>query len=93
MATRRDPTVIGTDEFGNPVLRYFTCTQGYCREIYDLHCERRCDEQIFEVGKYNSIIFNGERVIMGYCDARSTAAQSRLEGRVSFLVYFSEFQK
>ncbi len=45
MSSRKDPTKIGTDEFGNPVLTYYECIDGYCSEIYDLTCERRCNEE------------------------------------------------
>ena len=45
MKSRKDPTKIGTDEFANPVLTYYYCLDGYCSEIYDLKCERRCDEK------------------------------------------------
>jgi len=45
MASRKDPTKIGTDEFDNSVLRYYQCVEGYCSEIYNLTCERRCNER------------------------------------------------
>ena len=41
MASRKDPTKIGTDEFGIGKLAYYECHKGYCSEIYDLKCERR----------------------------------------------------
>jgi hypothetical protein len=47
LSSRKDPTTIGTDEFKNPILTYYTCNHGDCREIYDLTCERRCDDKIF----------------------------------------------
>lgn len=78
MKDRRDPTMIGTDEFGNAVLGYYTCKDGYCIEIYDLKCERRCNELTFKTEHTNSVIFSGERLIMAECSARSTAEQSRL---------------
>lgn len=80
MHSRKDPTVIGTDEFGNSVLTYYTCHKGYCREIYDLKCERRCDSLMFDMRGKNTVIFNGERIIIGSCAARSTAEVSRLAG-------------
>ena len=78
MKDRRDPTVIGTDEYGNAVLTYYTCKDGYCTEIYDLKCERRCNELMFNTVEKNSVIFSGERLIIAECSARSTAEQSRL---------------
>ncbi len=45
MHSRKDPTEIGTDEFGNSVLNYYECKNGYCSEIYNLTCERRCNEK------------------------------------------------
>lgn len=77
MKSRRDPTVIGTDEFGNAVLGYYTCTDGYCIEIYDLTCERRCNELTFQMTERNSIIVSGERLIIAECSARATAAVTR----------------
>lgn len=58
----------------------FLSNKGDCREIYDLVCERRCDEKIFITKGVNSVIFNGERIIMAQCRARSTAEESRLDG-------------
>ena len=81
MHSRRDPTVIGTDEFGNSVLRYYTCKKGYCSEIYDLKCERRCNERIFDTRDKNTYIFNGEQIIITKCLARSTTHEERLEGK------------
>lgn len=78
MKSRRDPTVIGTDEFGNPVEGYYTCYDGYCIEIYDLKCERRCNDLTFNLVEKNSVIFSGERLIIAECSARSTAEESRL---------------
>uniref|UniRef100_A0A0K2TXH1 Uncharacterized protein n=1 Tax=Lepeophtheirus salmonis TaxID=72036 RepID=A0A0K2TXH1_LEPSM len=77
---RKDPTEIGTDEFGNSVSRYYTCEHGFCSEIYDLKCERRCDGIVFNTTRKNSFIFQGEKVIMAYCRRRSTAKVSKLEG-------------
>jgi len=78
MKGRRDPTVIGTDEFGNPVTGYYTCKNGFCIEIYDLKCERRCDSRQFDMNEKNSVIFSGENITIAKCSARSTAEESRL---------------
>nr|XP_040567981.1 uncharacterized protein LOC121117603 [Lepeophtheirus salmonis] len=78
---RRDPTIIGTDIYRNPVKRYYTCEHGYCSEIYDLKCERRCDDLQFNTTGKNSFIFNGEKIIMAYCRKRSTAKISKVEGQ------------
>jgi len=82
MKARRDPTVIGTDEYGNPVVGYFTCTEGYCVEIYDLKCERRCDSREFDMRGKNSVIFSGEKIIIADCSAQSTATDSRLNSKI-----------
>jgi len=82
MKGRRDPTVIGTDEFGNPVTGYYTCEDGYCIEIYDLKCERRCDSLDFQMNEKNSVIFQGEKIIIADCTARSTADVSRLNSKM-----------
>ena len=57
---------------------YFTCTEGYCVEIYDLKCERRCDSKEFDMRGKNSVIFSGEKIIIADCSAQSTATDSRL---------------
>lgn len=82
MKSRRDPTVIGTDEFGNAVLGYYTCTDGYCIEIYDLKCERRCNDLTFNMNDKNSVIFSEERLIIAECSARATAEESRLNSDI-----------
>ena len=78
MSSRRDPTVIGTDEFGNDMKEYYDCNDGYCVEIYNLTCERRCNELEFNMKEKNTVIFSGERVVLADCSARSTSEQSRL---------------
>ena len=78
MDSRRDPTTIGTDEFGNPVLQYYTCENGHCMEIYDLKCERRCNELVFDMKDKNSVIVDRERIIIAECSRRQTAETSRL---------------
>ncbi len=82
MKSRRDPTVIGTDEFGNAVLGYYSCNNGYCVEIYNLTCERRCDDLTFNLSDKNSIIMIGERIILADCSARSTADESRINSKI-----------
>ncbi len=96
MHARRDPTVIGTDEFGNPVLKYYTCNDGYCTEIYNLTCERRCDSREFNMNDKNTVILSGERIIIARCARRSTADSSRLESvtlifRSGFVQVFTRF--
>ena len=82
MASRRDPTVIGTDAFGNPKKEYYDCSGGYCVEIYNLTCERRCDELEFNMKEKNTVIFSGERIIVADCSARSTSDVSRLNSDI-----------
>ena len=72
----------GTDEYGNSVLQYYTCHNGQCEEIYNLKCERRCNELNFDMKNKNSVILSGERIIIADCSARSTAEFSRLNGPV-----------
>ena len=64
MKTRRDPTLIGTDEYGNSIKTHYHCTNGYCSEIHSLKCERRCNEKVFNTTGKNTFIFNGERIII-----------------------------
>jgi len=82
MKARRDPTVIGTDEFGNPVTGYFTCNDGYCIEIYDLACERRCNSTDFNMKDKNSVIYSGENIMIAKCSTIGTAAHSRLKSKI-----------
>lgn len=78
MHSRKDPTIIGSDEFGNSVLEYYTCNDGKCIEIYNLTCERRCNERTFNTVEKNTVIFSGERIIIAECSAISTADISRI---------------
>jgi len=78
MNARRDPTEIGTDEFGNSVLTYYTCKNGTCVEIYDLKCQRRCNEFEFDMRDKNSVIISEERIIIAKCSSRSSPEQSRI---------------
>ena len=52
---------------------------GYCNEIYDLKCERKCDSKEFLTEKKNSVMFIGERLIMANCARRSTNRKSNLD--------------
>ncbi len=79
MSSRKDPTKIGTDDYGLPRLAYYECKKGYCSEIYDLKCERRCDSKTFRTRDKNSIMFIGERIIMAKCSSRGTVMESRLD--------------
>ncbi len=86
MHSRKDPTEIGTDEFGNSVLNYYECKNGYCSEIYNLTCERRCNEKTFKTEGINSVLFIEEHLIMAGCNRRSTVNISNLdEGREASL--------
>ena len=58
-------------------LTYYECHGGYCSEIYNLKCERRCKSKTFRTTGMNSILFVGEKVIMANCD-RSVVWSSRL---------------
>ena len=69
MKDRIDRTVIGTNKTGNgtPVKSYYTCHNGYCTEIYNLTCERKCNDTEFDLVEKNSVIFTGEKVITSKC--------------------------
>ena len=69
MKDRIDRTVIGTNKTGNgtPVKSYYTCHNGYCTEIYNLTCERKCNDTEFDLVGKNSVIFTGEKVITSKC--------------------------
>ena len=49
-------------------MTYYECNDGYCSEIYNLKCERRCNSKTFYTTGINSIIFVGEKVIMADCE-------------------------
>ena len=74
-------------------LGYYTCEDGYCIEIYDLKCERRCDSKDFQMNEKNSVIFQGEKIIIADCTARSTADVSRLNSVISKVILKSELHK
>ena len=71
MTAQRDPTEIGTDEYGNSILKYYHCQNGNCTEIYDLKCKRRCNELEFDMSDKNSVIISEERIIIAKCSSRS----------------------
>ena len=52
-------------------LTYYECHGGYCSEIYNLKCERRCKSKTFRTKGMNSVLFVGEKVIMANCDRSS----------------------
>ena len=66
--------MIGTDEFGNTISKIYHCNHGFCNEIHNLTCERRCkdkktnDTKDFNTKGKNTFIFNGERVIIARLD-------------------------
>ena len=71
MKDRKDRTVIGTNKTrnGTPVRNYYTCKNGYCIEIYNLTCERKCNDTEFNLVGKNSVIFTGEKVITSKCSS------------------------
>ncbi len=79
MASRRDPSQLGLDDYKQPKLIYYYCKKGYCEEIYDLKCERKCDSMVFDTTDKNSMLFIGERIIMAQCSKRSTVNVSSLD--------------
>ena len=92
MNARRDPTEIGTDEYGNSILTYYNCKNGTCMEIYDLKCERRCNELVFEMSDKNSVIISEERIIIAKCSSRSSPEQSRITNDVRILSNWTLFR-
>lgn len=91
MTSRKDPTKIGMDEFNLPDLTYYRCIKGYCSEIYDLKCERKCDSKMFQTTGKNSVLFIGERVIMARCAKRHTVNVSDLDYGKNFSGIFNGF--
>jgi len=82
MKGRRDPVKIGTDEFGLPKTGYYNCVKGYCVEIYNLTCERRCDSMEFKMKQKNSVIFSVENIIIADCSSRSTPTDSIRDSKI-----------
>ena len=60
-------------------LTYYECNDGYCSEIYNLTCERRCNSKTFHTRGINSILFSGETLVMVHCNRRSTISVTRLD--------------
>ena len=58
--------------FNSTNLGYYTCVKGYCIEIYNLTCERRCDSLEFKMKQKNSVIYSAEKIIIADCSSRST---------------------
>ena len=50
--------MLGTndDDEPKPRLTYYNCRDGNCTEIYDLNCNRTCDEKQFNVGQAQIIL-------------------------------------
>ena len=43
----------GVDEYDDPLLTYYECTDGNCTEIYDMKCTRTCDAREFDFNRAN----------------------------------------
>lgn len=54
MTKRKDPTLIGVNEFGQSVQAFYHCQKGFCTEIYNLKCERKCMAVVNET-RHNGI--------------------------------------
>ena len=50
---RRDVVYFGVDEYDDPLLTYYQCQEGNCSEIYDMKCNRTCDDVEFNFGDVN----------------------------------------
>jgi len=68
MKNRRDVVYFGVDEYDDPLLTYYDCKDGYCKEIYDLKCTRTCDAHQFDFSRANFALLQGERILMSQCD-------------------------
>ena len=69
MWTRRDPPGIGKDQYERPKQKYYDCEKGHCWEIYDLQCERRCEDIKVDLSRNNIVLFNNERIVSASCDS------------------------
>lgn len=67
MKVRSDSTLIGRDEYGRPKLKYYSCNDGHCEEIYNLACERRCEDIRIDPSKTNFVLFHGEELVRAQC--------------------------
>jgi len=67
MKSRRDVVYFGVDEYDDPLLTYYQCQDGNCTEIYDMKCNRTCDDVKFNLQKVNVALLQGERVVMASC--------------------------
>ena len=50
---RRDVVYFGVDEYDDPLLTYYQCQEGNCSEIYDMKCNRTCDDVKFNFEDVN----------------------------------------
>ena len=92
MKDRRNRTAIGKDKYGLNSTTYYTCKKGYCSEIYNVKCERRCTKHThqFDMTDKNSVILTGEKVITTKCLNRYISDETPLN-EVIFL--FQNFCK
>ncbi|TRY73043.1 hypothetical protein TCAL_03339 [Tigriopus californicus] len=67
MKVRSDSTLIGRDQFGRPLLKYYACIEGHCEEIYNLSCKRRCEDIKIDPSKTNYILLHGEKLFQARC--------------------------
>eukprot|EP00090_Calanus_glacialis_P012973 TRINITY_DN21608_c0_g1_i1.p1 TRINITY_DN21608_c0_g1~~TRINITY_DN21608_c0_g1_i1.p1 ORF type:complete len:555 (+),score=115.35 TRINITY_DN21608_c0_g1_i1:209-1873(+) len=67
MKSRRDVVYFGVDEYDDPLLTYYQCQDGNCTEIYDMKCNRTCDDVKFNFEDVNVALLQGERVVMASC--------------------------
>ena len=85
MKDRRNRTAIGKDKYGLNSTTYYTCKKGYCSEIYNVKCERRCTKHThqFDMTDKNSVILTGEKVITTKCLNRYTSDETPLNEVIS----------
>ena len=90
MKDRRNRTEIGKDKYGLDATTYYTCKNGYCSEIYNVKCERRCTKHThqFDMTDKNSVILTGEKVITTKCLNRYTTDETSLNEVISLFKNF-----
>lgn len=80
--SRRDIILFGVDDKTEPEprLTYYDCKHGNCSVVYDLECNRTCDEKRFDMRKSNVIMLQGERIVMASCDLKEAILNASQPG-------------
>ena len=93
MKDRRNRTAIGKDKYGLNSTTYYTCKKGYCSEIYNVKCERKCTKHThqFDMTDKNSVILTGEKVITTKCLNRYTSDDTPLNEVISLFLKLLQY--